>query len=496
MPLFVATLLKNHVFDFSSIGCSQFDIWMLSLVKPFQALRYETYLAETFKGLELGFVKGVVVMTAVNPDYNTNRDFFASGVSYMRRELRQADSARRKPLRAKYEKLLKTVMWQMRSDIKSLILNSDEHEKYIYFIREIVALIKSHGADICPVDPFYYQFSTEYKPAEDDPQLHSAGIIAYGLRLGEGEITAVPQLFYYLHNHFKLSISNNQLDAESQIIENSMTDDKILTFILGRMLPAMIRACAQTQVLWPLLGVYSGALRGLLGRSHLPREIPESSFSEVVALLGFFLRWLETLREGSSFGTVATPAQVRIFTQLMEICNAMRPTLACWLMQPSLDPNKELSQRVDEVTQVARQAIHSLDELRVSSGREGLARGIAVRELLTGLSGGDGPAPAVHSGTDVHVDSFTQHLLREARDWVVGTDTITIRTAVTSSAQAGTQSARGAKNDLDRKGNGVLLELYGELKTWVREMGAEDGDRRGRQRRRVARRVPIRLPLL
>lgn len=489
LPLFVATLLKNHVFDFSSIGCTQFDIWMLSLVKPFQALRYETYLAETLKSLEMGFIKGAVVMTAANADYNSNRDFFACGLSYMRRDLRQADSVRRKPLRAKYEKLLKAVMQQMRSDIKSLVLNSDGHRNYIYFIRDIVALIKSHGADICPVDPFYYQFSTEYKPAEEDPQLHSAGIIAYGLRLGEGEITAVPQLFYYLYNHFKLSIANSQLDAESQVIENSMTDDNILTFVIGRMLPAIIRACFQTPNVWPLLGVYSKALRCLFGRSHLPREIPESLFNEVVALLGVILLWLRNLKEGSSFGTAATPAQVRIFTQLMEICNSMRPTLICWLMQPLLDPMGRLAGCIDGITEVARQAVPFLDGLRVSN--------ISVRDLLTGLAGNEKPAPAAQPVADGQVDSFTQHLLREVqRDWVVTAESITIKTAVMSSAQLGTQSAQGVKNDLDGRRQENLLELYGELKYWVQEMGTGDGLWHVRPKRRNIRRARAELFLM
>ncbi|KUI59911.1 Protein mms22 [Cytospora mali] len=494
LPLFVATLLKNHVFDFSSIGCSQFDIWMLALVKPFQALRYETYLAETLKSLEMGFTKSAVVMAAAVPEYSANRDFFAIGMSYMRKELRQADSTRRKPLRAKYEKLLKMVMQQMRTDIKSLILNSDGHKNYIYFIREIVALIKSHGADICPVDAFYYQFSTEYKPAEEDPQLHSAGIIAYGLRLGEGEITAVPQLFYYLYNHFKLSIVNRQLDAESQIIENSMTDDNILTFVLSRMLPAIIRACFQTQNVWPLLGVYSRALRGLFGRSHLPREVPESLCNEVVALLSSVPRWLRNLKEGGSFGTTTTPTQLRIFTQLMEICNAVRPTLICWLMQPSLDPNRSLLGCVDGITQVARQAVSFLDDLRGSSGSDMPAQSVPVRELLTGLTVNEPSAPVVQSGTDGQVDSFTQHLLREVqRDWVVTTESITIRTAITSSAQPGTQPAQGITNDLDGREHEVLLELYGELKSWIQEMGAEDVHRQGRQWRRKNRRARVEL---
>ncbi|KKY37312.1 putative hmg-i hmgdna-binding protein [Diaporthe ampelina] len=244
LPLFVATLLKNHVFDFSSIGCSHFDIWLLSLVKPFHALKYEMHLAETLRMLELGYMKVASIIGEMRPNYRTNRDLFACAVSHMRRELQQSDPARRMPLRTKYEKLLKSVMQQMRSDMTSLDLNSDQHKDYTSFIREIVALIRSHGTGISSVDSFYLQASAEFSPATEDPELHSALIIGYGLRLGEGDTTAGLQLFSFLYTHFKRFMADGQLDAESKIIENGMSNDNILAFALGRLLPAIIRTGA------------------------------------------------------------------------------------------------------------------------------------------------------------------------------------------------------------------------------------------------------------
>lgn len=490
LPLFVATLLKNHIFNFSSIGCNHFDIWITSLVKPFHALRYESHLAEILKSLEVGFMKGAVIRSGTVPDYNTNRDFFACGISYMRRELRQAEAAQRKTLRAKYEKLLKTVMQQIKTDLKSFSLNSTEHQHYISFVREIVGLIKSYGSDICTIDTFYYQVSAEYSPAKEDPQLHTAGILAYGLKLGEGEMTAIPQLFYYLYNHFKSSLANGQLDAECKTIENGMKDDNILAFVIGRMLPAIIRASSHSPDIWPLLGVYSQALQNVLGRSALPREIPEACLDDVVTLLAGIMGWLRNLVEKSTETTGLTPTQAHVFTELMGVCNALRPSLVCWLMQqyPSYLV-KKLRVCSSEITCVAKQAAALLGE-RASRGSQIAVRDVPVKELFA-TSQANTLSTAAH--LDGHVIMFTNNLIREVQSsWVVTTDIITARVAITSSAQPGIQSTPGVKNDLDTK-VGLLSELLGGLNAWISEMSEEihdsrEGGWRRRQRQRQRQR--------
>lgn len=485
VPLFVATLLKNHIFNFSSIGCTHFDIWISSLVKPFHALRYEDYLAKTLKSLNVGFMKGAVIKPGTVPDYNTNRDFFACGISYMRRELRQVEFVQRKTLRAKYEKVLKAVMQQIKTDLKSFNLNSIEHQNYISFVREIVGLIKSHGSDICTIDPFYYQVSAEYSPAKEDPQLHTAGILAYGLKLEEGEITAIPQLFYYLYNHFKSSLAHGQLDAESKIIENGMKDDNILAFVIGRMLPAITRASSHSPDIWPLLGVYSKALQSALSRSALPREIPEACLDDVVTMLTSIMSWLRDLAEKSTETTGLTPTQAHIFTELMGVCNAIRPSLVCWLMQNSSYSAKMLRRRSSEITRVAKQAAALLGE-RASRGSQIAVRDVPVMELIA-LAQDNSLSSVVH--LDSNVAMFTQNLIREVQNsWVVTTDIITARVATTSSAQPGTQATQGVKNDLDTK-SGLLSELFGGLNAWISEMSEEDHDsRRGEWRRRQRQR--------
>jgi hypothetical protein len=494
LPLFVATLLKNHIFDFSSIGCSHFDIWMLSLVKPFHALKYEIHLAETLTTLELGYMKGALVIDGMHPSYRTSRDFFACAVSYMRKELRQSDVARRMPLRAKYEKLLKLVMQQMRSDIKSLDLNSAQHKDYTSFIREIVALIQSHGTGISTVDSFYLQASAEFSPATEDPELHSAVIIGYGLRLGEGDTTAGPQLFSFLCTHFKRFMADGQLDAESKIIENGMSNDNILAFVLGRMLPAIIRASSRSPEVWPLLGVYSQALRDLFGRSHLPREIPDKFIGHSISLLETILGYLSFAKGESTPEAGLNPTQIHLFAQMMEICHAIRPSLTCWLLQPSLVQIKRLQECTNQITLISRQATAYLDGVRDSQGLEVPLRQIAVRQLLASLADTD-ISPSVFSSADGQVSNFAQQLQHDLQKfWTVTEAASTAEVPPTSSTQLGSQAAQVARNDMETRAGELLPDLHDQLKRWIQAMGTGEGDGRGHRGRRASRPGRARLP--
>lgn len=479
VPLFVAPLLRNGYFDFSSIDCTPFDIWMSCLVKPFHALRYEMHLAGALKNLRYMKSTGPIVGTAVN--YDKNRTLFANGISHMRRELRQANFAQRKLGKAKFDKLLRDVMQQIKSDIKSLKLNSAEHKDYISFVRDIVGLIKSHGSDFCFVDPFFYQVSAEYSPPEQDPQMHTAGILAYGIKLGEGERTAVPQLFSFLYNHFKMSISSGQLDAESKIIENGMKDDNILVFVVGRMLPAIIRASSHSNDIWPLLSTYSKALQDGLARSCLPRELPENSVDDVVVLLTAVLDWARNLREKS---TLLTAAQVHIFTDLLGICNAVRPSLASWLQQDTATASR-LRGCVAGLTLMANQAANVLGHLYILQGSEISVSDVPIKDLVRVE---EQQASVV---IDSHVHEFTQNLIREVQNsWVITPNTVTVRVAATPSTQRGTQATQGVSNSLHSR-VGLLSELLGGLRTWISEIGEHDGAFIQRRRPRRPRHVPL-----
>lgn len=513
VPLFVATLWKElenpDVFEFSSIGYSHFGIWTLALVKPFQALRYENYLAETLKKMDVSYMKGASVINGAAPTYDANRDFFACGISCMRRELLRTDVTKRKPLRAKHEKLLKLVMQQMKSDIKSLELNSPDHKNYISFVRDVVGLIKSHGADICTVDPFYYQVSAEYSPAKEDPQLHTAGILAYGLRLGEHDTRAIPQLFFYLYNHFKSSLANGQLEAEVEVVQNGMKDDNILAFVMGHMLPAIIQTSSRAPHVWPLLGIYSSALQYVVGRSCLPREIPKNQTDNVVVLLETIIDWFR--RKSQNDNTNAsrlTATDTHIFTELFKICNSIRPSLICWLLLPVPNRDRRVEDCLDVITALACSTITYLDDLRaILEGSDHddtttiaapVHDEVVLSDFFTGwLNTINARFP---QQVDGHVARFVENLERELRtNWVVTRDIITVKAAVTTSSSTqqpgGGQSSAakkgGVKNDLDAKKTRLLSELLAELRVWVEEIGWGDEDHRNgcnsRRRRRPRR---------
>lgn len=476
LPLFVSTLLRKHVFNFSSIGCTHFDLWISSLVKPGHSMRYEADLAETLRKLEVPYMKGTGNLARTAFDYGKRRDLFAKSISHMRREVRQTDFAQRKSTRAKYERVLKSVMRQIRSAIQSLQLKSAEHLNYIKFIRDIIGLIKSHAADICSIDPYFYQVSEEYSPPKEDPQLHTAGILAYGIRLGEGETTAIPQLFSYLYNHFKTSLASGHLEAEVLIIENGMRDDTVLTFVIGRMLPAIIQATSHSSDIWPLLAVYAQALYNSLTRSCLSREVPEAALDDALTLLTSILTWAHDLRKSS---TELTPAHAHIFAQLLMVCNAIRPSLACWLLQSSITTSK-LQNCVVELARVAKHAAAVLSELHAARGREAAVHNISVKDLILA----EIQPPLLNF--DSHVNIFTQNLLRDVQsNWIVTPDHVTVRVAATQSTQPGTQGIGGVIVDLQAR-TGLLSELLEGLKVWVSEMG----DGKARSGRRIKRRNP------
>lgn len=485
LPLFVATLLKNHIFDFSGIGCSHFDLWVLSLVKPYHALKYENRLAETLQTLDMGFMQGAAAKLGARPDYITNREYFAAGVSYMRRHIKQAETGQRRLIRAKYEKMLRSVMQQMKTDLKSFESRSAEHQDYVNFVRGIVGLVKSHGSDICTIDPFFYEASADYSPAQEDPQLHTAGILAYGLKMGEGETTAIPQLFHYLYNHFKTSLASGQLDSENKIVQNGMADDNVLAFVIGRMLPAIIRVSSENPGIWPLLGVYSRSLGHVLGQSVLPREIPQTCVEGVSALLAAVLDWMRALAQSGEVATGLQPVQVHVLTELMSVCNAVRPSILAWLMQPSLHSTLSLQKHAEEITRVVGHAAQVLNGLAVGRGQTAVGD-VQIKALLQLAQ----REPWRRVQPDSHVDSFVRVLSHDLKhSWRLEADFITIAIASGTSTQLRSQPRHGVRNDIDTR-VGLLPNLLASLSAWLEDVSWKEADldrshqlRRRRQRR-------------
>ncbi|KAJ9149985.1 Protein mms22 [Pleurostoma richardsiae] len=492
LSLFLAILVKNNIFDFRDIGTTIFELWMSSIAKPRAALCYETYLGEMLKLHNFPYLEETVLPPGERPDYNLARDLFSSGVAYMRKSLRSAEPPRRRQLRSDYAKILRLVMDQIKQHLKALVRIPAEHHHYVNFVRGIIATIKSHGADICPVDAFYYQPSQEYGPCVEDPQLHTAGIIAYGIRLIEADVTAVPQLFYYLYNNFKVAMANGLLDEECKILQNGMSNPSVFSFVLGKMVPAVIRATAQAHEAWPLLDVYVTALQKLSTKSCLPRELPDGSINDLSCLLRSVLQWATDKRASSDMTTRFSPVELYILVRILTLCNMFHGSLQSWHTMPLTTQTAELARLVENVTDLADAALFYLEELYGLANGEMKFDALFARDLLGGAGQEDTGEPGmlIVGDKDPHVESFSKHIAADVRkNWVVTSGIITVRLPAKPPSPSATQSGQGTKHRLGT-GREILEDLCQELRLWTLRIGRR---RRGRPVRPTWRhfRMPI-----
>ncbi|KAJ4307060.1 hypothetical protein N0V88_000435 [Collariella sp. IMI 366227] len=328
LSLFLAVLVKNHIFDFKDLGTNIFGLWMLSIVKPLRFLGYENYLAETLKCHGLPFLKGATVAVGTPPDYNTNVDFFSCAMHHMRKTRQEAGSVQAKQqYRDEFFRILQLVMKKMKHDLALLRTDAAEHGQYIDFVRQVISLIKSHGVNICVIDEFFTKPSVDYSPPTQDPKLHTAGIIAYGIRLSEKDATADRQLFHYLHSNLKIALGNDELEQECRILGKAMRNAHVMSFMLGYMFPAIIQASAQVSECWPLLEVYTVAFGNVVDGGCVPKELPDEDMEHALGLLNCILAWFESLRNSQ----IISFQQLHIATLLTSFATALQPSVTAYL---------------------------------------------------------------------------------------------------------------------------------------------------------------------
>jgi len=452
LPLFIAVLVKNHVFNFKDIGINLLGLWVLSIVKPARFLGYESYLADVLRRHNFPFIQengspttnisavpgvgtGAAVGLADN-NYNSNRDFFAYAIHHMRKSLirepsstagssstqptmtqQQPSSSTQsiKMLREEHAKTLQLAMSKMKEDLILLRshplspqdANNREHQEYISFVRQIISLIRSHGVGICVVDPFFTTPSMDYSPPLQDPQLHTAGIVAYGVRLGERDFTtAVPQLFHYLFNNFKIALgsssggnmtttggggdNNNKLETECEILSRAMAaNEHVVRFMVEFMLPAIIYASSagmaaarsSSKGVWILLDVYVRALGGVLTGETLPREfLDDEDVGHLAGLLEGITAWLEGLRKSCGGGDddddsfLLSPERLRVMVLLADVANMIQPSLKTWLwMGKNVNGGVVKEEDDDAAAAAAAAKIKSALYQRVESAVDALA---------------------------------------------------------------------------------------------------------------------------
>ncbi|GAO14893.1 hypothetical protein UVI_02007320 [Ustilaginoidea virens] len=285
LGLFVKTLLQYDLENPEDAGFSLFEVWLLSLASPWMTLEYGIALGKQLHRRGEAFVSDMVADLTGPPDYDISRALFEHGISSMRQSLGDAGSCRKRTLTKEYSLILKRLMDQVKSDLRTTVAKPAEHSNYVVFIQGIVSLIKIHGSSICVVDDYFYQTSKEYSPSTEDPKLHMANLMSYGLQLHDGDMRISYRLFYLLFNNAKSSIVEEKMRDEIELLRKGMTNRGIKCFILNSMLPAVINAAFQEHDAYMLLDIYTEVFRLYFAGEVVSRELLAEDLTSTCTVL-------------------------------------------------------------------------------------------------------------------------------------------------------------------------------------------------------------------
>lgn len=488
LTLFIATLLEHGFdsFNASSASFSLLDLWVLSLVKPRQALAHENRFAEQLVRRGEKFVPEAAASLSITPTYFTNRDMFEFAIATMRKDIRDAGPSLKKILIQEYAKTLRLVMEQLRSDLSTTVdHDAAEHPRYMDFVRDIVALIREHGGDMCQVDVFFYQISKEYSPSAEDPQLLVAGMMSYGMGLSEGDVRAGHELFFFLYNNVKQALNADRLDEEVRFLQRGMQgNNAVFQFVLGKLLPAVVRTVVAsvhgedgghtTGLISPLLDVYVEALRMTLANGIAPRQL---TAAECQAMLAALKAAFEGLAGMGARPGLLSDEKLHVGVQLYNIMNMLWPSV--YMMKMNSDTS---SPSWEHVLRLLRYC-GTFNRNKESSLADAVDLGMTQLDANTflGIKGAGYQDRGGNKRDEEFISSFAQSITADVRrSWVV-TETGRISTqqtqqtphgarglgstqaTVTSSTQATALHGVGRQ---EWGAGEVVHELYGCVREW------------------------------
>ncbi|ODA77476.1 hypothetical protein RJ55_07105 [Drechmeria coniospora] len=453
LVLFLQTLLKHDPGSLFDASFNLIELWALALVKPREFLGYENKLAQQLHRSGANFVPDGVVGLTVTPAYSTNRDMLEFAVSQMRRSIRDAGPSRRQGLMEKHSKTLQLLMEQIKGDLHITSLDASGHHSYVIFIQSVVSLIKAHGSEIRPVDNFFYQVSKEYSPSVQDPQLHVAGLVSYGLRLLEGDTRSGQQLFYLLHSNLKFAMINDKLRQEVIMLKSGMKNRGISNFILGKMMPAVIRATFNNSSAFPIMDVYAKLLSLHLAGKTAPYEMGADDLPNIAVILRASM---EGMGSWGRHDMMLSAANVHFLRQLIAVLNLLWPSIdvMSWSVDVSSPDWKEISKSCEMMQKILTNADGYLDGLL----NAGTSLNTAASKLLLR---GSSHSPSHQFGSDIRM--FTDNIVEDiAKNWVVSTHRIIIQTPAGSRGREAAQGMAMPSWDMTR----LLRDLQGRTRGW------------------------------
>ncbi|KAL7802436.1 Mus7/MMS22 family domain-containing protein [Trichoderma aethiopicum] len=453
LMLFMSTLLRHEFDDFSDIDFGICDVWILALVMPIEYWKYENLVGIQRHCYANGLIPDGMVDLPTQRSYKTNQLLFDFAISSMRKKLRRADSQARRVLSVEYSRTLKLAMRQMRNDLSVTYENTLQHRQYVEFVQGVISSIKAHGSDICTIDSFFLQSSKEYyHPPIQDPHLQIAGMLSYGIRIEEGDPRAAHELFYLLFNNFKHALRKGHLAHDVHMLREGMKHKSILAFVLGKMLPAILRVSFQDASSHPLLDVYTEASYRLLRGAILPRQLDSEDLPYVLVTIRAIVDGMRTM---CLRGEVLTGAQLHILRQALVVLNALWPSLL--ITNAERPGNLCLMDITSAMRQIASFATAAQDYLRDLTEMESddspdtnlLFRGLGVGQPLV---------------FDEHVTSFATNMKNDiAKTWTLGPERISVQMPTKGKGLA--EDSHGVET-LNWAVKDIVCDIYNQIQHW------------------------------
>ncbi|KAK8006188.1 hypothetical protein PG991_012485 [Apiospora marii] len=461
--LFFATLVEHGVTNFQDINATPIGVLLDAIAKPSKALAYENRLAYAVKQHASKYLQSVPVEVGNTPDYNSNRDLHHRVITT---GLAGAVSTQRTNLRNEFTKAVKRTMEQVKRDLTTLV-DTPEHAHYISFVQAIIHLIKVQG--IYPVEPFFSEFSREYAPPSQDPSLQAATILSWGLKLEDNITGAVSSLSFYLFSNFKAALSSAKLDGQSKVIQEGMRNTHIMSFMLSRMIPAIIRTAVKKAEGWIILDVYIQALERWFGAQSIHQEFDEEAMGGLVALLGFVYADIQLLQR---MEIALGPERLHTLTQMTKLLNLLSPSMTAFLFNDSQSRMaSDLRTAIEAFTEYTHAASGYLAGMlktkKTGSRREIDTNTAAVVVQIDPVFLFEGvqfnPSSSA-LGSSEHVNSFSQRMIDDiTKDWEISGSLLTIRGPKRpAGAPATTQSGQGTSIpqwNVRKLAEGLLREL-------------------------------------
>lgn len=389
-------------------------------------------------------------------------------ITALRQALRGVSSAQKTTLRNEFTKAVKHTMEQVKRDLTTLV-DTPEHAHYISFVQAIIHLIKIQG--FYPVEPFFSEFSREYAPPSQDPSLQTATILSWGLKLEDDVTGAVSSLSFYLFSNFKAALSSAKLEGQSKVIQEGMRNTHIMTFMLSRMIPAIIRTAVKKAEGWIILDVYIKALERWFGAHCIHREFSEEVMGGLVALLGFVYADVQLLQR---MEVALGPERLHTLTQMTKLLNLFNPSMTAFLFNDSQSRTaSDLRAAIEaftEYTHAAGEYLAGILKTKKTGGRRETDTNTAAVVQIDPVFLFEGVQVTPSSsalGSNEHINSFSKRMIDDiTKDWETSGSLLTIRGRKRpAGAPATTQSGQGTpipQWNIRRLAEGLL----GELRQW------------------------------